>query len=122
MEHQAMEHQAAKHLNEAVQGLRASGHEQELPHGLLARAAYERIHGERRRAEADLNEAEEIAERGGMRLHLADVHLQRTALHLQFDEKDEARRRLDRAVALIDECGYERRRRDVEYLAKHLSV
>ena len=113
-------HRAAEHLDEAVQGLRASGHEQWVPWGLLARAAFHRIRGERqdyrRNAEADLNEAEEIAERGGMRLHLADVHLERTVLHLQYDENAEARERLDRAVELIEACGYGRRLREVEYL------
>ena len=107
---------AAEHLDEAVQGLRRYTDESYLPRGLLARAAFHRIDNERHRAEADLNEAEEIAERGGMLLHLADVHLERTVLHLQYDENDKARDRLDRAVALIEECSYGRRLRDVEYL------
>ena len=109
-------HRSAEHLDEAVRGLRAAGQEQFLPLGLLARAAFHRLHVERHLAEVDLNEAEEIAERGGMRLHLADVHLERTVLHLQYDENDKARERLDHAVALIEACGYGRRLRDVEYL------
>ena len=107
---------SSEHLDEAVQGLRAAGGEDDLPRGLLARAAFHRIHGNPENANADLHEAEEIAERGGMLLHLADVHLQRTAFHLQFNENDEARVRLDQAVALIEACGYGRRRRDVESL------
>ena len=114
-------HRSLEYLDEAVRGLRASGREDCLPWGLLARAAFHRLQDERQHAEADLNEAEEIAERGGMLLHLADVHLERTALYLQFNENAKARERLDRAVALIEACGYGRRRRDVEYLESVLA-
>ena len=47
-----------------------------LPRGLLARAAYHRDAGNDKLASEDLTEAFEIAERGGMRLFLADCWLE----------------------------------------------
>lgn len=67
-------------------------------------------------AEADLDEAEEIAERGQMLLFRADVHLERTHLHLAYDENIQARQRLDAATELIERCGYGRRRPTVAFL------
>jgi len=58
-------------------------------------------------ARADLDEARQIAERGPMRLHLADIHLHRARL---FRDKQE----LKRARALIEQCGYWRRREELE--------
>lgn len=52
-------------------------------------------------------EALEIAERGAMKLHMADVHLHRARL---FRDKGE----LGKARALIEECGYWRRREELE--------
>ncbi len=108
---------AAKvHLGRAVEGLRKAGQDQELPCGFLARAAFRRVHGDRPSAEADLDEAEEIAERGHMLLHLADAHLERALLHLAFGEDARAWERLDAATELVERCGYGRRRRDVAFL------
>ncbi len=107
---------AKVHLDRAVEGLRASGYENWVPWALLARAAFRRVHGDRTCAEADLNEAEEIAERGHMLLHLADAHLERTLLHLAFGEDARARERLDVAAEVVERCGYGRRRRDVAFL------
>lgn len=56
---------------------------------------------------ADLDEAWEIAERGSVRLHMADVDLHGGRL---FRDKDE----LAKARALIEECGYWRRREELE--------
>ena len=107
---------AKVHLDRAVEGLRKAGLEEFVVRGLLARAAFRRVHGDRPSAEADLDEAEEIAERGQMLLHLADVHLERTLLHLGFGENDRARQRLDGAMELVERWGYGRRRRDVAFL------
>lgn len=70
----------------------------------------------------DLREAEEIAESGPMKLHQADVHLNRARLRLGWllrkpeadPEKSrerlvEIRRDFAEARRLIDECGYHRR-------------
>ena len=58
-------------------------------------------------ARADLDEAERIARRGEMRLHLADVQLHRARLFRDRAALAEARQ-------LIDECGYGRRREELE--------
>jgi hypothetical protein len=63
---------------------------------------------------ADLDEAHEIAERGPMPLHLADVHLYRARLFHDREALKEARR-------LIERHGYWRRREelgDAEEMAK----
>ena len=65
-------------------------------------------------ARADLDEAWDIAERGPMRLHLADIHLHRARLffrdkpYLWKSPQDD----LAAAEKLIHDCGY--RRRDEE--------
>ncbi len=55
-----------------------------------------------------------------MLLHLADVHLERTLLHLASGEDAEARERLDAAAGLVEGCGYGRRRPDVAFLEEVL--
>ena len=65
-----------------MDGLRRAGDEEYLGRGLLARAAFRRATGEYRAAATDLAEAEEIAARGGMRLHLTDYHLESARLLL----------------------------------------
>ncbi|MFH1466055.1 MAG: toll/interleukin-1 receptor domain-containing protein, partial [Pseudomonadota bacterium] len=67
---------ARTHLDQAVAGLRAAGQQDDLPRGLLARAACLRVHGDPTAAAHDLAEATRIARRGGMRLHLADAALE----------------------------------------------
>ena len=58
-------------------------------------------------ARADLDEAWQIAERGPMRLHMADIHLHRARL---FRDKSE----LAKARAIIEACGYWRRKEELE--------
>jgi len=72
-------------------------------------------------AAADLDEAQEIAERGSMQLHLADAHLERTSLHL-FQHEDPAAARVcfEAARRLVEECGYGRRDREVGWLEERL--
>ena len=74
--------QAAARLGKAVDGLRRAGAQHHLPRGLLARAAFRRAQGDLDGAARDLDEALEIATRGGMRLHEADCHLEFARLHL----------------------------------------
>jgi len=109
---------ASPHLNlrvtRAVDGLRNSRDSAHLPRGLLTRAWLCFLEGDAAGAQADLDEAWDIAERGPMRLHLADIHLHRARLF--FREKrypwKSARDDLADAEKLIKECGY--RRRDEE--------
>jgi TIR domain len=110
-------------LADAVSGLRRSGDQTHLPHGLLTRAwlrFFEGKHTGPESAQEDLDEAWEIAERGPMRLHMADIHLYRARLFHKvqpypwnkFDDGREGRGPkddLDAAEELINKCGYHRR-------------
>jgi tetratricopeptide (TPR) repeat protein len=123
-------------LDEAVEALRAAGRNQHVSGGLIARAAFRRAVGEWDGAKRDLDEAEEIAEPGPMRLYLCDIALERARLALARREAfaplaglakpsprppalpdpataaghgDDARRQLDIARKLIADCGYHRR-------------
>ena len=130
---------AAARLDEAVEGLRASGETVDVPPGLVARAAFRRAIGDWDDGARDLDEVKEIAESGPMRLHLCDCTLERARLALARREgfaplngllepgrpplaspdavataglREEARKELNKARKLIAECGY--RRRDEE--------
>jgi hypothetical protein len=118
-------------LDEAVEGLRASGLNYHVPRGLLARAAFRRAIGHWDGAARDLADAQEIAEPGPMRLYLCDCALERARLALAQREafaplsgllepspptpasphgaeadvfREEALRQLDAARKLIAEC------------------
>ncbi len=98
------------HIDAAVDGLRRAGQQDELPKGLLSRAWLRSLTGPRtgpESAQSDLDEAWEIAERGPMKLHMADIHLHRARL---FRDKAE----LKRARTLIEQCGYWRRKEELE--------
>jgi tetratricopeptide (TPR) repeat protein len=69
-------------LNEAVDGLRAAGQSDDLPRGLLCRAAFRSNIADWEGAARDLDEVEEIAEPGPMRLYLCDMALERARLAL----------------------------------------
>src|SRR5262249_44638899 len=73
-------HRALAQLREAVDGFHASGHVKFVPQGLLALAAFHRSVGDWDGAARDLDEVEEIAELGPMRLYLCDMALERTRL------------------------------------------
>jgi hypothetical protein len=65
----------------------------------------------------DLAEVKEIAERGEMRLHLTDYHLEAGRVCLAQGDKEEARGHLEKAERLVKETGYHRRDGEVEELA-----
>jgi tetratricopeptide (TPR) repeat protein len=123
-------------FDEAIEGLRASGLSEYVPRGLLARAAFRRAVGNWDGAARDLDEAQEIAEPGPMRLYRCDIALERARLALAGREPfaplngrvepspppptvpdageglqllEQARKELDAARNLIAECGYHRR-------------
>jgi len=102
------------HFDQAVQGLRDTGQEIMLPHGLLHRAAWYQQQGQLKDAEQDLREALQIAERGEMRLFEADARLGLAVL--EGLPVLEARAQWDKARAIIDETGYESRRARLEAL------
>ncbi len=97
---------AQRHTEAAVAGLIKAGDQMYIPCGLLTRAWVRHCLKDLLGAQADLAEAQRIAERGGMKLHLADIALTRARL---FKDKTE----LAKARALIEECGYWRRREEL---------
>ncbi len=134
---------ASANLQEAIEHLRASDRNDQIPCGLLARAAFRRTIGEWAAAARDLDEAEEIAEPGPMRLYLCDIALERARLALAQVEafaplnglvepsppppvlpdpdaaaalREDAREQLDVARKLIAECGYHRRDKELTEL------
>jgi hypothetical protein len=123
-------------LGDSVDGLRAAGQLDYLPRGLLARAAFRRSAGDWNGAARDLDEVEEIAEPGPMRLFLCDMAIERARLAFAriaafaplnglVDDSppqpappgaeesaklaEEARANLAAARELIESCGYHRR-------------
>jgi tetratricopeptide (TPR) repeat protein len=111
---------AAEFFQHAVDGLRQAGDLAYLPRGLLARAELHRVRGDYARAERDLAEAQRIATRSGMGLHLADCHLESARLHLAQGNRDKAREHWETAKAMIERMGYHRRDKEVDELAQKL--
>lgn len=91
--------------------LRKGGVAQHIPRGLLSCAWLSVVQGNSAAAQSDLDEAWDIAERGPMRLHMADIHLYRARLF--FREKSypwkSPQDDLAAAEKLINDCGYHRR-------------
>jgi tetratricopeptide (TPR) repeat protein len=115
--------EAERQLNLAVDGLRASGNMDDLPRGLLARAAYFRLTAvpdRFARAQRDLDEAIRIAARSAMRLHECDARLEYARLELAQGKREAARSHLARAEELVAATGYHRRDREVEKLTAAL--
>ncbi|UCH97585.1 MAG: hypothetical protein JSV88_12250, partial [Candidatus Aminicenantes bacterium] len=102
-------HRAAAYLDRAVEGLRESGNQDDLPRGLLARAACSRLQGLFSRAHQDLQEAKEIAEQGEMKLHLIDYHLETARLCLAQNNPLQAKDHFNTAADMIKKTGYHRR-------------
>lgn len=101
-------------IEQAVAGLHHAGAQEFTVRGLLTRAWLRCLLGARigpDSAQADLDEAWDIAERGSMRLHLADVHLHRARLFhaATLYPWDSPRADLAAARELIEQCGYGRR-------------
>jgi len=107
---------AAKHLDRAVDVLRQAGRDDHLPRGLLARAVLHRFRGDPDAASADVPEAGEIAERGHMRLHECDAHLEATRIALLRGDLETAQGRLAAAREIVEATGYVRREREVALL------
>lgn len=102
-------------VNRAVDGLRAAGQQDDIPRGLLTRAWLRHRLNNPSGAKSDLDDAWQIAARGNMRLHMADIHLTRARL---FGDRAE----LAKARSLIVECGYGRRLPELEDAEAALGV
>ncbi len=128
---------ARRELDAAVAGLRRAGQQQYLPLGLLTRAWLRFLTGARTgpgSAQEDLDEAWEIAARGPMKLHMADIHLYRARLF--GSQKPEVRIQnedgkypwespaadLAAAGKLIHACGYHRRDEELADARKALGL
>ena len=116
---QALAEGAAQELGShltGVDGLRRAGQQWFLPNGLLTRAWLRCVEGDNDGAQEDLDEAWEIAERGPMRLHMADIHLYRARLFHDVKPYPWASPHEDLAAArkLIEQCGYLRRKEELE--------
>ena len=98
--------QAREQLPAAVDGLRRAGQQDHIPNGLLSRAWLRFVEGDSDHVRADLDEAWEIAERGPMKLFMADIHLHRARL---FRDKES----LAKGAELIRKCGYWRRKEEL---------
>jgi tetratricopeptide (TPR) repeat protein len=110
---------SSRELDAAVDGLRRSGYMDDLPRGLLTRAWQRFLDGKcagPQSAQEDLDEAWEIAERGPMRLFLADIHLHRARLFFREATYPWESPTVDLAAArrLIEQCGYGRRKEELE--------
>ncbi|MFZ5518097.1 MAG: hypothetical protein ACOY90_15740, partial [Candidatus Zhuqueibacterota bacterium] len=121
--------QAADYLNQAVTGLREAGEQIWITKGLLERAGCYRLQSQIPQAWDDLAEAQEIAERGDMKLWLVDYHLeaarvcscQLSANSFQLLENGRAatltredmiarlKLHVEQAEKLVQETGYHRR-------------
>jgi hypothetical protein len=115
-----------------------------VPRGFLGRAAFRRSIGDWEGAARDLDEVEEIAEPGSMKLYLCDMALERTRLALAQIEafaplyslleksnpanpevpgadeivrlKEEAATQIKIAASYIENCGYHRRDEEIAEL------
>jgi tetratricopeptide (TPR) repeat protein len=107
---------AQHHLDTAIDGFRSASQNHYLPGGLLSRALLRILQGDHDGARTDLDEAWEVAERGPMRLHMADIHLYRARLFhaVQPYPWDSPHADLAAARKLIEECGYWRRKEELE--------
>jgi hypothetical protein len=105
---------AQSEIDAAVSGLRRANSQDFIPRGLLTRAWLRSLTGARtgpESAQSDLDEAWEIAERGPVKLFLADIHLYRARLFFREPAYPWQSPQADLAAAekLINECGYHRR-------------
>jgi hypothetical protein len=102
---------AGRCLMSSVDDLHKANETTYLPRSLLARSWLRTIEGNATGALADLDEAWDIAERGPMRLHLADIHLYRARLFFREKTYPWKSPQADLAAAekLINDCGYHRR-------------
>jgi hypothetical protein len=106
-------------IEQAVASLRRAGQQQYLPLGFLTRAWLRFLEGKRTgpaSAQEDLDDAWEIADRGPMKLFMADIPLYRARLFFGEATYPWESPTVDLAAArkLIEQCGYGRRKEELE--------
>lgn len=99
----------------AVDDLRKATETTHLPKALIARSWLRILEGNVLGSIADLDEAWDIASRGPMRLHMADICLYRVRLFFREEHYPWESPEADLAAAekLINECGYHRRDKEL---------
>ena len=109
-----------KALNQALESLKANAFKDQYASGLLSHAWMQILKKNTNDAREDLDEAWQIAERGSMRLLMADIQLYRARLF--FREKNypwkSPKDDLTAARKLIEQCGYWRRKKELEKAEK----
>ena len=111
---------AETHVRDAVDGLRTYGNADDLPRGLLARAAFHRMRDDLPSAWKDLDAVATLVRRHELRLFDADHALEATRCHLAAGDKPAARTTLAKARKLVNEMSYGRRIPELNDLAKQL--
>ncbi|MCB1905755.1 MAG: toll/interleukin-1 receptor domain-containing protein [Rhodocyclaceae bacterium] len=112
--------ETAHHLQVAVDGLRQAGKLDDIPRGLLVRAAFHAYMGASEKARRDLDETLTIAGRLGARLYEVDARLEYARLYLAGGETARALDTLARARGSLEKLGYHRRDADVAELVQAL--
>jgi hypothetical protein len=111
--------ESQRYIEGCVIGLRGNNQLDELPRALVVRAAFGRMAELYGDAAKDLAEALEIARQFGMPLLFVDASLEAARLalvsQLLIDNRDVAGH-LHEAERLVNELGYERRRKDLDDL------
>ncbi|MGD2087812.1 MAG: TIR domain-containing protein [Candidatus Aminicenantes bacterium] len=105
---------AREYLHQAVAGLRKAGRDDYLPRSLFSRAECFRYQQKFKEAWEDLQEALEIAQLGGMKLFLADYHLEAGKLCEAQGKQQDARKHFTTAKEMMKEMGYGRKLKEVE--------
>lgn len=113
--------EARRDLDEGIRLLREYGALHRLPYGLLARAAFHRANRDFEGADADLREAQDLADLSGLRLVEADAHLEEARLALAREDERAAKARLKDAKRLVTKHRYRRRDREVTDLEAALA-
>lgn len=119
---QKISNRTIEYIENGVDLLRRSGVQDFLISGLLMRSTLNRILENYQQAQFDLDESRRIAERGEMRLHLADCYLGFARLSLATGDRDSARKAWETAKAMIEEMGYHRRDGEVAELSMALGM
>ncbi len=120
--HDRRQPQVHARLSRALDGLRRASRQDELPHAWLTKAMVCRRNNDLDGACAAVKAVMDVVRPAGMRLFEADGLLEAARIALQREDALLARAEYDRAQVLIDSKQYERRRSELEQLARALGL